>query len=139
VSVVVDLVTVVVSPQLTLQPADRGIEHGVGVGSVGLGAHAGALATAGDRDSLGRLRLTGVLLVVQLHVIADDVPAEVFEVGQFVGDIRSVMEGHDDIATCHDDVGWDVHHGLPGSVDSPHAFDAALLGRSLAEVVTEVR
>lgn len=105
ISVVVDLVTVMVAPQLTLQPADCGIEYGVGVGSTSLGAHGGALATAGDRDPLGRLRLTGVLLVGQLDVIADDVTVEVSEVGQFLGDVRSVMLGYVDVATYHDDLG----------------------------------
>jgi hypothetical protein len=128
VSVVVDLVTVVVAAQSTRERADGGIQHGVGVGSAGFGAHSGALAAAGDHDPEGRLRLPGVLLAVQFDVMAKDVTVEVVEVGQLVGDVRTVMVGNSDVATCHDDLGWDVHHDLPGSVDFPDASDADLLG-----------
>jgi len=85
VSVVVHPVTVVAAPQLALQPADRGIECGVEVGAAGFSADGGALAAAGDRDPLGRLRLTRVLLLVQFDVVADGVAAEVSEVGEVGG------------------------------------------------------
>jgi hypothetical protein len=108
--------TVVPTPQPLLQLADRSVERGVEVGPAGFGAYGPARGATCDRNVLACLGLAGVVLVVQLDLVADDVAIVSLQASEFLGDVRSVEVGRFDIVTGHNNCRFGVHSGLPGVV-----------------------
>jgi hypothetical protein len=108
-------------PQLSLQLADRIVEHCGEIYSGGFGTHGWAPAVAGDHDPLGRLRLARIRLVAQLDVITDGVTIQMIESAEFPCDHQSVTVGPGDVVACDDDLDCRVHLGLPEVVERSSA------------------
>src|SRR5690606_16088353 len=103
-SPVMDTSPIVHPAKPALQLPDRGVERRVEVACSCLGTNDRALALAGDLDALAGLGLPGIGLVVELHVVADDLSVVTLQSGHLPRDVVPIMLGNLHIATLDDDV-----------------------------------